>query len=475
MGPGHHFSHGQAGQLPEYHDHLLSVKLRQTDPRRMAGFEAIRILARDMLEVEEPRDESALGHFYRAGMIRRIIPTASLRSGALIRGMGLLSVEPRDEARTWPGTASAATSLVELEPTTRMEEVMRELARDPEVAGVSRVPVRYLATDPLAGAVLPLAAPPAGDMLWNLKKIRWPEARAMGLTSATDIRVAVLDSGVDTGHPDLPAIAYTYAYPGGIGTSDRDIIGHGTHVVGVIGAVVNNEIGINGICEACKLSAYKIVSDNTTLIPSPPSFVYTVDPLLYRAALAACLDDGVDVLNLSMGGYAPPDHVELALLTDLMENGTTVVAAMGNNNTSGKMYPAGVNGVVAVGATRIDDRRAEFSNHATHMALCAPGVGIWSTLPTYEGQTAFYATKEGDRYVKGERVARETLYDAWQGTSMAVPHVAAAAALVLARHGRLKPAEVRARLIAATDKVPGMNGMDFVITYGHGRLNLTKI
>jgi subtilisin family serine protease len=119
---------------------------------------------------------------------------------------------------------------------------------------------------------------------------------------------------------------------------------------------------------------------------------------------------------------------------------------------------------------------AEFSNRGDLISLCAPGVGIWSTLPTYPGQLEFEAFPGlFGRCIQGRPRSRESAYDAWLGTSMASPHVAAAVALLLANRGKMSPADARDRLIATVDKVPAMHGADFDSDYGAGRLNLLRL
>jgi subtilisin family serine protease len=390
--------------------------------------------------------------------------------------------------------ANAGVSLLELQPGTNLQQLQTALASDPHVVFASPVPVRYLMAGkrtgrgrkpnpskrPPSGAT-PAATPPPADTLWNLQKIRWREARNAGLDPAKNIRVAVLDTGIDLGHPDLPgdAITYVHDYPDSqAATSDQDIIGHGTHVSGTIRALIDNQIGINGICE-CRLSMYKIFGDEPADVPVSSPFAYYpyyVDPILYRAALAACLDAGVQIVNLSIGGAGVPDPQERALFQALIDAGISVVAAMGNEGSSQPSYPAAIEGVIAVGATALDDSRADFSNIGPHIAVCAPGVSIWSTLPTYAGQTGFYALQRpGGGWVRGESMRRETDYDSWQGTSMATPHVTATAALALAKYPGLSPATLKDRLQQAVDKVPGMQGQNFTKEYGAGRLNLLKL
>jgi subtilisin family serine protease len=109
--------------------------------------------------------------------------------------------------------------------------------------------------------------------------------------------------------------------------------------------------------------------------------------------------------------------------------------------------------VISVGASDEADRGADFSCTGRHIDLLAPGVRVLSTVPTYPSQLA-------DR----------TDYDAWPGTSMATPHVAAAAAILLARKPTATVAQVRSALTRGADKVPGQRGFDH--THGHGRLNV---
>jgi subtilisin family serine protease len=131
---------------------------------------------------------------------------------------------------------------------------------------------------------------------------------------------------------------------------------------------------------------------------------------------------------------------------------------------------------MAVGATTITDCVASFSNRGNHIALCAPGRSIWSTLPTFPGQFGFDAVRgPRGKPIEGKSDPRETDYAAWDGTSMASPHIAAAAALLKANRGGLSVADVRERLTNTADRVPGMNHRAFHPDFGFGRLNLRRL
>lgn len=437
-----------------------------------------------------------LHRFQRAGLIKRAIPLSrrielppeDSGPGRALSAMAA-ALQP---VRAGIKDPNARVTLLELESDNLVPELREALATDPMVEYVSRVPVRYLcaprksavprrhgvaAPAPLAPA---LAAPPSSSM-WNLPAIKWAEARAqVGFIDATQVRVAVLDTGIDANHPDLKnQIAnYVYDHPQvPTASSAKDYIGHGTHVAGTIAAGIGNAVGINGIC-SCQLYIWKIFDDE----PDPDSFNdqyhYYVDALMYHRALADCLEENIQVLNLSIGGQAEPDIHELTLFQQLIASGTTVVAAMGNERQQGSpiSYPAAIPGVIAVGATNINDQVARFSNRGPHISLCAPGDTIWSTLPTYAGQTGFRARHLANgSVVPGDPLSRDTDYAAWNGTSMASPHVAAAVALLLAREPGLSPAEVRQRLMQSAERVPGMGGQAHHQDYGAGRLNLFDI
>jgi len=282
-----------------------------------------------------------------------------------------------------------------------------------------------------------------GSRQWGHGAIRIREARAKsGFVEATSIIVAVVDSGIDKTHPDLDGSIHSYVnfLPN---EDDRDYQGHGTHVAGIIAAEINNRIGIAGVC-AARIMALKAL----------PKQGNPWNAEAYYRALAHPITAGAKILNLSLGGGFDPG--ERDIITDLLDAGITVVAAMGNEYNKGNpiSYPAAYDGVIAVGATDEVDRRATFSCTGPHISLVAPGVNILSTTPQYPSE-----------------LASEVLYDSWPGTSMATPHVAAAAALLLAKKPNLTPSQVRERLTKTADRVPWQSAHPDD-EYGYGRLNV---
>lgn len=259
--------------------------------------------------------------------------------------------------------------------------------------------------------------------------------------------VGVLDTGIDADHPDLKFEAYFHQR-----ASAKDIVGHGTHVAGIIGARTTNTVGVAGICRAA-MYIWKIFGDE----PARDGEYY-VDEVMYQRALNAARNQNVQVVNLSIGSEVYT-QTEALLIRRLIANGCVVVAAMGNEYEEGNPveYPANYEDVIAVGATTESDRRASFSNTGNHIGLCAPGTNVLSTLP----MTA-----------SSYRDADETEYAAWSGTSMAAPHVSAAAALLLAKRPGLAPKAVASQLQATATKLGKVKGRRRSRQYGAGLLNL---
>lgn len=224
--------------------------------------------------------------------------------------------------------------------------------------------------------------------------------KAWGIvTGSSSVRVAVLDTGVNTSHEDLK-IAKT-GYYSSFGTVN-DGNGHGTHCAGIIGATMGNGKGIAGIASGVSLYIYKSFNDKGS-----------GEDAATVAGIMWAINNSVDIISMSTGNKFYNYQVEKAL-REAVSQGITVVAAMGNEGTNLMAYPAGYNipGLIAVGATDGSNNRAPYSNYGSWCDIMAPGTGIMSTI-------------------KGGSAA----YDLMDGTSMACPNVAGACALFMSRFG----------------------------------------
>jgi len=453
---------------------MLVLRLKPTASqvaRRLRAGADQSVVAPGLHALQGHEAAEALHYVLPLGRAARRQVAQARSSGQAAMAMGAAARE-YDRARAHTGHV-----LIHLRDSRHRASLLRRLAADPHVASVSRVPMRYLAGAESQGSgVLP------PERMWNHARIQLAAARRLRqFRSPRQVSVAVLDSGVDLHHPALlgRVTRYVHRYEAGhpIAVSARDIVGHGTHVAGILGALYDPTLGVEGI-SPCRLTVMKVFGDRMAADPAAHARVFLVEPVLYHWALEECLSRRFDVVNLSLGGPAPPDPHEAAILQGLLTRRTTLVAAMGNGVTGlgQPYYPAASPGVIAVGAVGPDDGVAPFSRRGTHIALCAPGVAIWSTLPLGPGEFGVETPRlAGDRRSVARPLARNTRYDAWPGTSAACPHVTAAVALLIAARGKLPPAEVKRRLMRSADRVPGMKGKRFDRSYGAGRLNLRRL
>ena len=336
-----------------------------------------------------------------------------------------------------PAEDLAGINVLELDPKKASAKHLRHLREAKAIEFVELVPARWMAAsgpDPLL------------NFQWALRAIRWFQAKR---PDARKITVAIVDTGIDEDHPDFQGVPISYNHDG---LKVQDLLGHGTHVAGIIAATLNNAVGISGVAQ-CRLQAWKVFSDT----PDPDDGVYYVDYGKYLNALRALrTSGGARVVNLSLGGTAS-SRTEEILFRGLLRQGILPVAAMGNeyDEKNPTEYPAAYPGVLAVGACTEALKRAPFSNTGKHIAICGPGTNILSTLP-----------------MAASSVRTETEYDAWSGTSMATPHVTAAAALLFAKHPKWGPEEVRAKLAKTARRLPGMGKKEWTTGYGSGLLDL---
>ena len=268
-------------------------------------------------------------------------------------------------------------------------------------------------------------------------------------TAASNVIVAVVDTGIRYTHEDLAGNMWTNPLDGSHGfnvvtgsTDPDDDNGHGTRVAGIIGAMGNNGLGVAGVAWQVQLMACKFTG---------PGHGFVSDILV-------CLDyartNGARVVNASWGLDTFDSSLSNAIAA-LRTNGILVVAAAGNGFPARDIdlyprYPASfdLDNIVAVAATTRTDELVSYSNFgATNVDLAAPGTNIYST--DFPSDSSY----------------------AWdEGTSMAAPHVSGASALLRAAHPVESPAQLIARLVATVDPLPALTGK----CLSGGRLNLRK-
>lgn len=428
----------------EYVPGLLVVRCKEDVVAGVPDIHAARIATVRTLSLPQAV-EDPFQNLSQKQLIREVVPIFSrLTSGRS------LSIAPTSVAASFAMSVRDSENedlrginMLRLSRSADLKQIEKELARTPGIEYVHRVPRRWM-----TATSRPLPRDPMVDRQWNLRAIRWFNVDP--LLSASTVKVAVLDTGVDITHPELENVVKTYIHEG---ASSDDIVGHGTHVSGIISAETNNNIGITGVCQ-CDLSVWKIFGD----VPDSYDGEYYVDDVMYQRALNAARNAGIRVVNLSIGGTAH-SRTEEFLFRRLINAGATVVAAIGNEFKEGNPteYPGAYPGVIAVGATGKSNRRASFSNTGSHIAICAPGLNILSLLPVTPS-----AAREKD----------ETGYAVWSGTSMATPHVSAVAALIIARYPDLSPQQVADRLKSTATKLSTMGNKSHTRDYGYGLLNV---
>jgi subtilisin family serine protease len=251
--------------------------------------------------------------------------------------------------------------------------------------------------------------------------------------------VAVIDTGVDSSHPDLQGNLVPGYSPYDDSFDPKDENGHGTHCAGTIGARGDNASGVAGVNWNVKVMPIRFMG--------PQGSGTTADAI---KGIDWAVEHGAKVLSNSWGGSGRSDQL-LAAIERARDKGVLFIAAAGNesnDNDKNPTYPAAykVDNMITVAASDRNEKLANFSNFGkTSVHLAAPGVDIYST---YKGAT----------------------YRSLSGTSMATPHVAGAAALLWGYRPELRYAEVRKRLLDSTDKIPAYSGK----TTTGGRLNVYR-
>ncbi|MGV8106115.1 MAG: S8 family peptidase [Mesotoga sp.] len=249
--------------------------------------------------------------------------------------------------------------------------------------------------------------------LWGMERIFGDESfevTTWGTSTGFGVKVAILDTGIDGTHLDLAGRVAGGKDCTGIGSYSDDN-GHGTHVSGTVAAIYSNNSGVYGVAPSASLYAVKVLDSTGSGY---------LDWII--AGIQWAIDNDIDIINMSLGTTSDAQPLEDAC-NAAYEAGILIVAAAGNSgnkpgNRDTVEYPGGYASVIAVAASDSNDARATFSSTGPDVELIAPGVSILSTIL-------------GDAYAY------------YSGTSMASPHVAGVAALVLAANSDLTNDDVR--------------------------------
>ncbi|WP_374562289.1 S8 family peptidase [Ideonella sp.] len=411
--------------------------------------------------------------------------TATERLIVKYRDHAGLTAAASNAAQRLAGLQQAATALegaqLKLMRHTALGSHVLTLDRKLPLARMQALAARMMADDPTIEYAEPdrkmhaLATPndASYSKQWDLYEdtggIRAPAA--WDISTGSGVVVAVIDTGYRP-HADLKAniiagydfIADTFTSkdgngrdsdpsdPGdasaagecGTGSQARNSSWHGTHVAGTIAAVTNNSTGVAGIAYNAKVQPVRVLGRCGGYTSDIADAIVWASGGTVSGAPANATP--AKVINMSLGGSGACDSTTQSAINGARSRGTVVVVAAGNSSADVSGFnPANCSGVIAVAATNRYGARASYSNYGAKIALAAPGGetsssadnGILSTLNS------------------GTNTPGADSYAYYQGTSMASPHVAAVAALMLSKKPGMTPDEVAAKLKSSARPFPG--------------------
>ncbi len=266
---------------------------------------------------------------------------------------------------------------------------------------------------------------------WALPKIQAPSS--WDSVNGSGVIIAILDTGVDSTHPDLAPnmVPGWNMYDNNADTSDID--GHGTIVSGAAAAAANNGNGSSGVAWGAKIMPVRISAPDSTV-----AYWSTVADGINWAA-----DHGARVASISYSGVSSSSTVQSAAQY-MRSKGGVVMASAGN--TGGLVSYAASDSILVAAATDNNDQRASWSSYGSYVDISAPGVSIYTTL-------------------------RGGGYGTASGTSLSCPITAATAALMISANNNLSPTDID-QILKSTALDLGAAGYD--IYYGAGRVDAAK-
>ena len=253
-------------------------------------------------------------------------------------------------------------------------------------------------------------------------------ARVAGYDMISDSMIANDGSGRDSNPADPGDWISTSESQSGYfsGCPSEDSSWHGTHVAGTINAA-SNASGIVGVAPKVSIEPIRVLGKCGGLTSDIAAAITWASGGSVSGLPANPYP--ADVINMSLGGSGACSSALQTAITGAVSRNTTVVVAAGNSNSNASGFnPANCSGVVVVGATDTNGRRASFSNYGSNVDVSAPGTQIYSTINA------------------GRTIPAYDSFTFYQGTSMASPHVAGVAALMISRDPSLTPSQIESKL-----------------------------
>ena len=282
---------------------------------------------------------------------------------------------------------------------------------------------------------------------------------AWNISTGEGVIVAIVDTGIAyedyLNYVKAPDFANTGFVPGfdfvNKDSHANDDNSHGTHVAGTVAQSTNNKIGVSGVAYNARLMPVKVLNKKGS---------GTYDNIALGIRWAA--DNGAKVINMSLGGPVPAQVLKDALAYAYAK-GVTIVAAAGNDGVGTISYPAAYDDyVIAVGATRKDMKLASYSNYGSSLDLVAPGGDL-----TVDQNSDGYA--DGilqNTFNPDTKNTSDFGYYFFQGTSMASPHVAGVAALLIANGNATTPSEIQSALQETAQDLGSTTGWESTFGWG---------